>query len=189
MDRSGPFARMLARFEPRDDRERRHRDEMIALTSSGERAFDREAVDPGHFTASAFVLHPEGDRLLVVLHGKLGLWLQPGGHVEPSDADCAAAAARELYEECGIYARRLEDCPIDLDVHEIPAFGALPAHRHFDVRFAFAADGVDVRAGSDARAARWVQLDELDHMATDASVRRTARRLSTAAVCGARKGA
>ena len=53
---------------------------MIELAQSGEESLRRDAFSPGHFTASAFVLSPRRDQLLLILHKKLGLWLQPGGH-------------------------------------------------------------------------------------------------------------
>lgn len=55
-----------------------------------------------HFTASAFVLNPHRE-VLLVHHRKLGVWLYPGGHIEygetPDDA-----ALREVREETGIRA-------------------------------------------------------------------------------------
>jgi 8-oxo-dGTP pyrophosphatase MutT (NUDIX family) len=64
---------------------------------------------PGHFTASAFVLHPSGEALLLILHRKLGMWLQPGGHLESSDVDHLGAARREVAEETGVSRLALRD--------------------------------------------------------------------------------
>ncbi len=52
-----------------------------------------------HFTASAFVTH--AGRVLLILHRAKGLWLPPGGHVEPDELP-AAAAVREVFEETGL---------------------------------------------------------------------------------------
>ena len=52
-----------------------------------------------HFTASAFVTH--AGRVLLILHRAKGLWLPPGGHVEP-DEPPTAAAVREVFEETGL---------------------------------------------------------------------------------------
>jgi hypothetical protein len=71
---------------------------------------------------------------------------------------------------------------VDVDVHDIPARGEMPAHQHFDVRFAFDATHTDVRAGSDAKQARWVSIAELLAgglgLPTDESVMRAVRKLS-----------
>jgi 8-oxo-dGTP diphosphatase len=52
-----------------------------------------------HFTASAVILHE--DQVLLVHHRKLGLWLYPGGHIEPNE-DPAQAVRREVHEEVGL---------------------------------------------------------------------------------------
>ncbi len=79
--------------------------------------------------------------MLVVKHGKLGRWLQPGGHIEPGE-NPIQAALREVSEETGLTsAVHSWHCehpfPIDIDVHEIPANDEKdePAHLHVDFRY------------------------------------------------------
>lgn len=142
------------------------------LEAAGERAFHRGAFSPGHFTASAFVVDPDGGELLLILHAKLGRWLQPGGHVDAEDATLLAAARRELAEETGLTeVDVLSIAPFDLDVHLIPA-GRAPAHLHFDVRFLLRARARGLRAATDAVDARWVPLADVVSFEQDASVLR-----------------
>lgn len=131
------------------------------------------------FTASGFVVD-EG-RVLLIDHTKLGRWLQPGGHIDASDASPLAAARRELLEETGVVAEPASVGPIDLDVHPIPTNPRKgePAHEHFDVRFLFRASSAELKAGDDALDARWWPLSEVAETAEDASVRRVAGRLLT----------
>jgi XTP/dITP diphosphohydrolase len=56
-----------------------------------------------HWTASAIVVHPDGNRVLLIDHVKSGLLLPPGGHVEPGEP-LAEAVIREVREETGIEA-------------------------------------------------------------------------------------
>ena len=172
--RCGAALRAYARRRPADGATVAR---MQVLLGSGVQAFSRDHFLPGHFTASAFVLSPDGGRLLLILHAKLGLWLQPGGHVEAGDSDLLAAARRELREEANVVDARLEGEGIfDVDIHTIPA-GRSPRHLHFDVRFLFRARDERVVAASDALAVRWVALAEVAAQNSDASVMRAVRRL------------
>lgn len=188
-----PLRAALTRFPSADALEAAHRDAMLALAAAGEPALRRDHWDPGHFTASAFVLSPERDALLLIFHGKLDRWLQPGGHLEPGDADPLTAARREVGEETGLGEIELLDAGLapsalsgfaapffDLDVHLIPARKADPAHRHFDLRFLFRARSRHIAAGDDAVAARWVPLEEVSTVGTDESVLRAWRKLRAA---------
>ena len=91
----------------------------------------RKAHRPDHLTASAVVLEPTGAQVLLVLHRKVGLWLQPGGHVDDGDVSLAAAALREATEETGVPGLAVDDRPCDLDRHPAPC----GARDHLDVRF------------------------------------------------------
>ena len=55
-----------------------------------------------HFTASVFVTHHR--RVLLLLHRTKGVWLPPGGHVEPNEPP-QRAAVREVWEETGLRVR------------------------------------------------------------------------------------
>ena len=54
-----------------------------------------EAADPVHVTGSAIVIGPRG--VVLLEHKRLGMWLQPGGHIEPGEAPWEAAV-REAAE-------------------------------------------------------------------------------------------
>jgi 8-oxo-dGTP pyrophosphatase MutT (NUDIX family) len=141
-------------------------------------AFESSHFMPGHFTASAFVLSPERDALLLILHKKLGLWLQPGGHVEASDTSLAQAARREVSEEVGAELELSPlETPFDLDIHRIPPYREKPAHEHFDVRFRFFARSRVFTASDEVVRAEWVPLERLSQVTSDASVLRAATKL------------
>lgn len=170
---------LLEAHEPLDATEAEHKRRMLALLAASETPFSRSHLVPGHFTASAFVLSPDARSLLLILHGKLGLWLQPGGHIDPDDADVFAAARREVAEETGLVDVEAEPGLLDLDVHPIPPNpkkGEGP-HEHFDVRILLRSRTLDVAPGSDAKDARWVPIDAVEDAGTDDSVLRAVRRV------------
>jgi 8-oxo-dGTP pyrophosphatase MutT (NUDIX family) len=55
-----------------------------------------------HFTATGFVFNHEG-KVLMIKHKKLGVWLPPGGHIDPNELPCKAVL-REIFEETGVTA-------------------------------------------------------------------------------------
>lgn len=184
MERSA-LAELLRSHQPSDEAEEAHRDAILALLDGPEDPFSRASYTPGHVTASAFVLSPDRSQVLLIWHSKLHRWLQPGGHLDPGDADVVAAARREVAEETAV----VDVSPgpgfptlLDVDVHVIPPNPKRgePEHRHFDVRVALVAESDRIAAGDDALDARWVRLDEVAAMETDASVLRAVARLRAA---------
>lgn len=175
----GPIRRLLDDHTPADDLEARHQGMMMRALEHGSSVCTRAWFDPGHFTASAFVLSPARDSLLLVHHSKLRRWLQPGGHLESIDADPMASARREVLEETGLDALEpLGSGLLDVDVHEIPARPDEPSHLHLDLRFAFVAEHVGVAAGDGVDAVRFVALTEVENLGADASVLRAVNKLA-----------
>ena len=167
----------LEAYLPADEAEAERLERMRSLCTKVD-PFLRTSFEPGHFTASAFILSPDRGALLLILHAKLGRWLQPGGHVEVGDVDLLAAARREVREEVGIQdLSLLQPGPIDVDIHAIPARKDEPSHAHFDVRYLFRAPTLQFQAASDAVAARWVPLSQVDAAFADASVARVVDKL------------
>ena len=178
MNRLEDLRQLLDTHRPSDAREAGFVERIRALTLYGEAAFNRENYAPGHITASAFVVSPDPSRVLLILHGKLGLWLQPGGHVEPEDASVLEAARREVLEEVGVSDLEVaSEGLFDVDIHAIPGSPKAPAHEHFDVRFLFRARSLDVRAGDEVKAVRWVADDARELAGSDESVARALRRI------------
>lgn len=187
MQRNVQLQGLLSRYVPADAEEAGYLRRMLALCEAGcaagqngADAFGRAHFVPGHFTASAFIVSPDADALLLIFHGKLKRWLQPGGHVDEADTSILAAARREVREEVGLSdLPLLADGIFDLDIHDIPALKSDPGHAHFDVRFAFRAPSLAFQAATDAEAGRWVKLSELDEASSDRSVMRAVAKLKS----------
>jgi 8-oxo-dGTP pyrophosphatase MutT (NUDIX family) len=154
--------------------------QLRALLEQPGDVFSRAHLDPGHFTASAFVLCPERRRLLLIRHPKLGRWLQPGGHIELVDSSCQLAAMREVREETGVAELELFEPGIfDVDVHLIPATPKEGPHAHFDVRYAFVATRDELTASEEVKAARWVELAAVASLNAEESIARGVRGLTS----------
>lgn len=166
----------IVAYQPEDPREQGFRQRMLQLLELSAPT-SRDHFSPGHLTASAFVLSPARDAVLLILHKKLGLWLQPGGHIEADDESLLAAARREVAEEVGLELPAGQGLIFDLDIHAIPARKSEPEHEHFDVRFCFHAPTLDFAINDEVVAARWASLAQIDQLTSDESVLRVARKL------------
>lgn len=150
------------------------------LTQAGDAAFARDHFIPGHITGSALILDAAHQRTLLTHHKKLGIWVQPGGHCDGLP-DARATALREAREETGLLHLTLAtDHIFDLDIHEIPARKADPAHLHFDVRYLLTAhpDHERFTVSEESHALAWVPLQDISTKSTDASILRMIQRLS-----------
>ncbi|MEU5398462.1 NUDIX hydrolase [Streptomyces sp. NPDC005963] len=129
-----------------------------------------KSCSAGHVTASALVIDPGRQRVLLTLHRKLGMWLQMGGHCEPGDVTLARAALREATEESGIDGLTLlrSGEPVRLDRHPIPS----PCNWHLDVQFAaLAPQGAVVEISEESLDLRWYAYDEVADVADESVVR------------------
>ncbi len=147
---------------------------FAAFVAAQPRCFER-GLEIGHVTGSAWIVDTAGERVLLTHHAKLDIWVQPGGHCD-GDADVAAVALKEALEETGLRdLERVDGAVFDLDIHGIPARGAVPAHEHFDVRFAFRVrvGGSETFVVSDeSHDLAWVRLDDLERLTRERSMLR-----------------
>ena len=121
---------------PVDERERASIERVLAEVPRLDRPFDEHA-DPVHVTGSALIV---GRRGIVLLHHKsLGIWVQPGGHIDDGEQPWEAAI-REAIEETGLPVRLLDDPPqlAHVDVHP-----GSRGHTHLDLRYLAAGGDAD----------------------------------------------
>ncbi len=178
IDRRQTLIRLVTAYQPADKDEQRYRLEMLDLAAVAHDPFDRFQYEPGHFTASGFVIHPAGDQVLLIHHAKIGAWLQPGGHIDPGDHSPLAAATREIAEETGVKALTpITEAIADVDIHIFPWRADQPEHRHFDIRFAFVATSAALASNHEVLEARWVSLQEITELNPDRSVMRPVTKL------------
>jgi 8-oxo-dGTP pyrophosphatase MutT (NUDIX family)/ribosomal protein S18 acetylase RimI-like enzyme len=92
-----------------------------------------------HVTSSAIVVGTRG--VILHRHKRLGIWVQPGGHINEGELP-EDAALREVLEETGLVATHFGGMPtiIHIDVHPAPK-----GHTHLDLRFLLRGPDVDPR--------------------------------------------
>lgn len=94
-------------------------------------------------TASAIITTPQRDKMLLILHHKLQVWLQPGGHQKWNETPWDTAM-RECLEETGLDISaihqykvwddvvRIIPQPFIIQEQRIPAYKDQPEHFHID---------------------------------------------------------
>ena len=169
-------ARLAAAFDdPADGQAMKSIELVLMLLETSPAPFSREQFTPGHITCSGLVLAPDGERVLVVHHRRLGRRLLPGGHVEPEDASAADAARREVIEETGAVLAP-DVALLGADVHGIPGKGYEPYHLHHDLLFRFRAVDGELRVSEESHAVAWCAPAQFDAYSIPGNVRRAYHR-------------
>ena len=166
-DRRAELLSVLATHQPATPRENRSLERIGAFLRWLPHPFD-ESADPTHVTASAIVW--DDDRVVLHRHRRLGLWLQPGGHLDPGETP-EEAARREVEEETGLATRHPEEGPqlVHVDVHE-----GGRGHLHLDLRYLLLpiSDRHFDPAADESREVAWFHheraMDMTDRSAADA---------------------
>jgi 8-oxo-dGTP pyrophosphatase MutT (NUDIX family) len=145
----------LTRWHPRNDQQRQLQAAYVRHLTDHPDGLWRECV-PDHITASTLIVNPDRSRVLLNLHRRYSIWVQFGGHCEPSDTSLAGAALREATEESGLVGLRLLGAdPVQLSTHEVRCGPLSPSH-HLDVRFvAVAPDEALAIASDESDELRW----------------------------------
>jgi 8-oxo-dGTP pyrophosphatase MutT (NUDIX family)/GNAT superfamily N-acetyltransferase len=149
-DDSAALRAAVAALRPTDARERTSIDAFVQAFDHLTDPYDEHA-DRVHVTASAIVTGPRG--VVLHRHKRLGLWLQPGGHIDRGET-AAQAALREAHEETGLPVTLAEPAEvIHVDVHPGPR-----GHTHLDVRFRVdAADVAPAPPSGESQDVAWFQ--------------------------------
>jgi 8-oxo-dGTP pyrophosphatase MutT (NUDIX family) len=126
-----------------------------------------EEADLVHVTGSAIVI---GERGVVLLkHKRLGLWLQPGGHVDAGETPWDGAL-REAEEETGLDLAFVDFDDVlgvprlaHVDVHE-----AARGHTHLDLRYVLRGGETDPSPpAGESQEIGWFGWDEAIEKASD----------------------
>lgn len=133
-------------FIPACEQEERDKAVILSFLDANEDAFLRSNL-VAHMTASAWVINPKRDRVLMVYHKIYDSWSWTGGHAD-GDRDLAEVALREVREETGVKSARLLSRDIfsleilTVDGHEKRG-EYVPSHLHMNVTYLIEADDND----------------------------------------------
>ena len=155
---------LVERHAPASPREVAARDRFLTELGRLSAPCDEHA-GPTHVTASGIVVGRRGT--VLHRHKRLGIWMQPGGHIDAGESP-AQAALREATEELGLAVEHPPTGPllIHLDVHQ-----AAHGHTHLDLRYLLlGADADPMPPPDESPDARWCSWDEALAMADAALI-------------------
>ena len=155
----------LKKYTPWNEQEERDRAVMLNALSASPDPFTRENPVM-HFTASSWILSPDGRQVLMAYHNIYQSWAWTGGHAD-GEADLLAVALREAREETGIGSIR----PVTQGIYSLeilPVFAhvkrgqVVSAHLHLNLTYLLTADDtLPIRPKPDENSAvAWLPLEE-----------------------------
>ena len=133
----------IAKYLPRNEQEKADQAEILKWLSSGEELFTRKNTS-AHLTASAWVVSPDRELVLMVYHNLYDSWSWLGGHAD-GDHDLLQTALREASEESGLTKLR----PVTEDIFSLEILSVdghfkrgcyVPSHLHLNVTYLLEAD-------------------------------------------------
>lgn len=167
-----PVAGLLRAYRPADSAEEADLDRCLSLAGGHDDPWSR--TSPLHFTASALVVDPAGDRVLLRWHQRQRAWLQIGGHADPGEQDALAIALREGAEETGLpdLAPWPDTELRQVVIVQVPEGKGEPAHEHADLRFLLATGKPEgARAEHPGAPLRWLSPPDAAGLTREANLR------------------
>ena len=136
----------IREYQPYNEQEARDKALILDFLAKNDDAFSRENR-VAHMTASAWVVNPARDMVLMVYHRIYDSWSWTGGHAD-GEEDLAAVALREVREETGVQsARLLSDESFSLEVLTVDGHEKrgeyVSSHLHLNVTYLIEADEHD----------------------------------------------
>ena len=157
----------LERYQPFNEQEEKDREVILRwLKNDPENIYTRNNT-AAHMTASAWVVSPDGERILMAYHNLYDSWAWLGGHAD-GDKDLLRVAMKEVREESGIQDVK----PLSEEIFSLEALcvdghvkngSYVSSHIHLNITYLLEADSnqpVHHREGEN-KAVGWFARDEV----------------------------
>ena len=153
-------------FQPFNEQETLDKEQILFWLDQGKDVFTRENRT-AHLTASAWVVSPDRQHVLMAWHNLYQSWAWLGGHAD-GEENLLAVAQKELFEESGLSnARPVSDSIFSLEVLTVSGHEKrgqyVSSHLHLNVTYLFEADmnaALSVKPDENS-AVGWIRIAEL----------------------------
>ena len=157
----------IENYVPFNEQEEKDKEQFLKFIDTFDDVLTRDNIF-GHFSASAFVVNKERNKMLVVYHIINDGWIYPGGPADGED-NLLSVAVREVEEETGLKVKVL-----DKNIYSIqstPVKGHIKrgkyvsAHLHLDVVYIMEADDKLplIYKEDESKGVKWISFDEADN--------------------------
>ena len=157
----------IENYVPFNEQEEKDKEQFLKFIDAFDDVLTRDNIF-GHFSASAFVVNKERNKMLVVYHIINDGWIYPGGHADGED-NLLSVAVREVEEETGLKVKVL-----DKNIYSIqsaPVKGHIKrgkyvsAHLHLDVVYIMEADDKTplIYREDESKGVKWIPFEEADN--------------------------
>lgn len=162
----------LIRYIPYNEQEARDQEIILDWLQQSQKVFIRENRS-AHMTASAWVISPDGRKVLMAYHNLYDSWAWLGGHAD-GETNLMEVARREAMEESGIRnLRPICDTIFSIEVLTVDGHVKkgkyVSSHLHLNVTYLFEADMEDQLAvkADENSAVGWIRADQLHEKVTE----------------------
>ena len=162
----------IKEFQPYNEQEAMDKATLLNLLAENADISRRENLI-AHLTASAWVVNPERNKVLMAYHNLYNSWAWLGGHAD-GDYDLAAVAKKEAREESGLQEVRLvsEDIlsleVLTVDGHEKKGT-YVPSHLHLNCTYLLEADPnapICIKEDENSQVG-WIDFDDIVNKSTE----------------------
>lgn len=168
---------LITSLIPFDPQETLHRQFALHWIESGAELFRIKKPDTPHTHLVAYAVFIADGKILLTDHKRSGLWLPPGGHVEPGEHP-QNAVQREAFEELSVKADFLLPDPLFLTVTK--TVQETPGHTDVSLWYILKGNTSDVFHfdQTEFTQIRWFSLEEIPAK-TDPHMSRFVQKLSS----------
>lgn len=159
-------------YSPLNEQEQTDKASLLRWLLSGEEICTRENLT-AHLTASAWVVDPGRNKVLMAYHKLYDSWAWLGGHAD-GNWDLASVAEKEAREESSIETLHLVSSePVSLEILTVNGHEKkgryVPCHLHLNLTYLFEADpGQALQCKPDENAGvAWLDMDRLGEFSSE----------------------
>jgi len=160
----------IKNYIPFNEQEQKDKEQFLKFIDTFDNILVRENVF-GHFSASAFVVNKEKNKMVVVYHNINDGWIYPGGHAD-GEEELLNVAIREVEEETGLKVKVLDNSIFAIQTNPVDGHikngKFVSSHIHFDVLYLLEADEDQelTYREDESKGVKWIDFDE----ATDSTM-------------------